>query len=293
MKALLLAARPKTLPAAVVPVWLGTALAYHLTAEWSVALMLATLGATICIQIATNLFNDAIDAHKGADTEQRLGPKRVTASGLVSAKTVFSWAGIFLGLACLCAIVLIMERGWVIIAIGVPSLYLSYGYTGGPVPLAYRGLGELFVFLFFGLVATLGTYFVQTGEWQAEAALLGAIVGWLSCFLIAINNLRDVDEDTSTGKRTLTVRLGASMYKRIMFMMGAHCTLSILALWYWLELQIGFEIGVIILAWVLLNAVLICKTPARLNKFLAMSGGLLVLYAIAFQLCVLLASGRL
>jgi len=83
------------------------------------------------------------------------------------------------------------------------------------------------------------------------------------------------------------------MYKRIMFMMGAHCTLSILALWYWLELQIGFEIGVIILAWVLLNAVLICKTPARLNKFLAMSGGLLVLYAVAFQLCVLLASGRL
>ena len=154
MKALLLAARPKTLPAAIVPVWLGSALAYHMQGEWSVSLMLATLGAAICIQIATNLFNDAIDAQKGSDTEARLGPVRVTASGMVSTKTVFTWAGIFLGLASLCAIVLILERGWPIIAIGIPSLYLSYGYTGGPVPLAYRALGELFVFLFFGLVAT-------------------------------------------------------------------------------------------------------------------------------------------
>jgi len=176
----------------------------------------------------------------------------------------------------------------VIIAIGIPSLYLSYGYTGGPVPLAYRGLGELFVFLFFGLIATMGTYFVQTGEWRAEAALLGAIVGWLSCFLIAINNLRDVEEDGSTGKRTLAVRMGASMYKRIMVMMGAHCTLAILALWYWLGLQIGFEITIIILAWVLLNAVLMCKDPAKLNKHLAFSGMLLILFAVAFQVCVLL-----
>ena len=293
MKALLLAARPKTLPAAIVPVWLGSALAYHMQGEWSVSLMLATLGAAICIQIATNLFNDAIDARKGADTEKRLGPVRVTASGMVSARTVFTWAGIFLALAALCALPLILERGWIIIAIGLPSLYLSYGYTGGAVPLAYRGLGEMFVFLFFGLIATAGSYFVQTGSWSPESLLLGAAAGWFSCFLIAINNLRDVEEDQSTGKRTLAVRLGASLYKRIMFIMGAHCSLSVLTLWYWLDLQIGPEIALLILAWALLNAVAMCKKPARLNLFLALAGVLLIVFALVFQLSVLLSAGQL
>jgi len=288
MKALVLASRPKTLPAAIVPVWLGTTLAYYLTGEWSVSLMVATLGAAICIQVATNFFNDAIDARKGADTKKRLGPQRVTASGILSQKTVFTWAAIFLGLACLCAIVLINARGWIIIAIGIPSLYLSYGYTGGPVPLAYRGLGEVFVFLFFGLIATMGTYFVQTGEWSTQSALLGAIIGWLSCFLIGINNIRDVDEDKSTGKNTLTVRFGATMYKRILVLMGGHCTLAILALWYWLELQVGLEIAVIILAWILVNLVLLNKNPAKLNKYLALTGMLLILFAVVFQLSVFL-----
>lgn len=288
MNALLLAARPKTLPAAIVPVWLGCALAYYLKSEWSPLLMLCTLLAAICIQIATNLFNDAIDAQKGSDTEKRLGPVRVTASGLVPQKTVFTWAGVFLALACLLSIFLIMERGWVIIAIGIPSLYLSYGYTGGKFPLAYLGLGELFVFLFFGLIATLGTYYVQTGEWSPQAALLGAIVGWLSCFLIAINNLRDVEEDSSTGKRTLAVRLGSSFYKRIMFMMGAHCSLAILGLWWWLGLQVGVEIFFLVLCWILLNMAIMCKDASKLNKHLAFSGMLLILFGALFQLCVLL-----
>jgi len=290
MKALLLASRPKTLPAAIVPVWLGTTLSYHLEGTWSLALMLSTLGAAICIQIATNFFNDAIDARKGADTQKRQGPQRVTASGLVSSKIVFTWAAIFLGLACLCAIALIIERGWIIIAIGIPSLYLSYGYTGGPLPLAYRGLGEVFVFLFFGLIATMGTYFIQTGEWRPEAALLGAIAGWLSCFLIGINNLRDEKEDKTTGKNTLTVRLGGAMYKRIFVLMGGHCTLAILGIWYWLKLQIGLEIIVIICGWILVNLVLLCKKPAQLNKYLAFSGILLVLFACMFQLAVILAA---
>ena len=240
--------------------------------------MACTLGAAICIQIATNLFNDAIDAQKGSDTEKRLGPKRVTASGLVPQKTVLTWAGIFLGLACLLSGFLIMERGWVIIAIGIPSLYLAYGYTGGKFPLAYLGLGEMFVFIFFGLIAVVGTYFVQTGEWSYEALLLGAIVGSLSCFLIATNNLRDVAEDTSTGKKTLTVRIGPSFYKRLMFMSGAHCSLAILGLWWWLDLKVGLEIAFIVLSWILLNAVIMCKDPSKLNKHLAFTGMLLVLF---------------
>ncbi len=282
MRAILLAARPKTLPAAIVPVWLGCCLAYQQKGEWSLSLMCCTLLSAICIQIATNLFNDAIDASKGADTANRLGPTRVTASGILTKQTVFKWAAFFLAIASIFALYLIYSRGWIILAIGIPSLYLSYGYTGGKFPLAYLGLGELFVFLFFGIIATMGTYYVQTEEWSPESALLGAIIGLLSCFLIAINNLRDVVEDTSTGKKTLCVRLGPSLYKRIMFMMAAHCSLAILGLWWWLSLPIGCEICFIIVNWILLNAVIMEKNTTKLNKYLALSGLSLLVFALMF-----------
>ena len=282
MNALLLAARPKTLPAAIVPVWLGCCLAFQQKGEWSPLLMSCTLLSAIFIQIATNLFNDAIDANKGADTIHRIGPRRVTATGLVSQKVVFRWAFIFLTLASLSALPLIYQRGWIVLAIGLPSLYLSYGYTGGKFPLAYLGLGEVFVFLFFGLIATMGTYYIQTSEWSAESALLGAIIGLLSCFLIAINNLRDAEEDESTRKKTLCVRLGPALYKRIMFMMAAHCSLAILGLWWWLDLPVGGEICFIVLNWILLNAVMMCKDLRKLNKYLALSGVSLILFGLLF-----------
>lgn len=206
---LLLATRPKTLPAAIVPVWVGCVLAGKLSGRFDLPLATATLLGAIFIQIATNLFNDAIDAAKGADTERRTGPRRVTASGLLSRRAVMAWAGVFLALAIACGVPLYRAAGWPILAIGAPSLYLAYGYTGGPLPLAYRGLGELFVVLFFGLVAVAGTVFVQTLEWRPEALLLGAQIGLLSAVLISINNLRDREEDAGTGKRTLAVRLGS------------------------------------------------------------------------------------
>lgn len=207
-KAIVLAMRPKTLPAAVVPVWVGCVLAWKLTGEWSGLLAGCTLLGAVAIQIATNFFNDAIDAAKGADTERRVGPQRVTASGLLSRRAVMLWAAVFLVLAGVCGVVLFQAVGWPIVAIGLPSLYLAYGYTGGPFPLAYRGMGELFVVLFFGVVAVSGTVFVQTLEWRVEALLLGLQVGLLSAVLISINNLRDRVEDASTGKRTLAVRWG-------------------------------------------------------------------------------------
>lgn len=207
-KAYLLAARPKTLPAAVCPVIAGSALAWRLSGSFSWLLLWATLLSTIAIQVATNYFNDAVDAAKGADTEARLGPKRATASGLISPRAMLT-AGAIAGLiAAALSAPLIVERGWPIVGIGVVSLFFSYGYTGGPWPLAYRGLGEVFVMLFFGFVAVTGTVFVQTGEWRAEALLLGAQIGALSTVLIAINNLRDIEEDTRSHKRTLAVRFG-------------------------------------------------------------------------------------
>jgi len=207
-KALLLAARPKTLPAAVCPVVAGSALAWRLTHQFSWLLAVCTLLSTICIQVATNYFNDAVDAAKGADTPARLGPVRATAAGLVSRRTMML-AGLGAVLAAaLFSIPLLHARGWPILAIGVVSLLFSYGYTGGPWPLAYRGLGEVFVLLFFGIVAVTGTVFVHSGAWPAEALLLGLQIGSLSTALIAINNLRDIEEDRRTGKRTLAVRIG-------------------------------------------------------------------------------------
>ncbi|NNE90685.1 MAG: 1,4-dihydroxy-2-naphthoate octaprenyltransferase [Verrucomicrobiales bacterium] len=207
----LLAARPKTLPAAVVPVWVGNLPALlDGDEQFSWLLLAATLLSCLCIQIATNLFNDAIDFKKGADTENRLGPVRVTATGLLSQKQVMLAAGAFCLLAAFIAIPLVQARGWGVVAIGVVSLLLAYGYTGGPVPLAYKGLGEIFVILFFGLVAVIGSFWVQTGIWPApQAVVIFAVqTGLLSAAMIAINNLRDTDEDRQTGKRTLAVRFG-------------------------------------------------------------------------------------
>lgn len=208
LQALVLASRPKTLPAAAAPVVLGCALAWHLTGQIHGWLAVCTLASTLAIQIATNYFNDAVDARKGADTAQRLGPVRVTAAGLLTPRRMLGAGVVMLAIAIAFSLPMVWERGWPVVAIGLVSLFFTYGYTGGPVPLAYRGLGELFVVLFFGWVAVAGTVFVQTGQWREESILLGTQVGLLSTVLIAINNLRDLAEDRLSGKRTLAVRWG-------------------------------------------------------------------------------------
>jgi len=222
VRALLIASRPKTLPAAAVPVWLGCALAWGLSGAFSLVLAVCTLAAALCIQVATNFFNDAIDFRKGADTAERIGPTRASASGLLPPRLVLGLGGVALGLAGLFAWPLISVRGWPILAIGLPSLYFSFGYTGGPLPLAYRGLGEGFVLVFFGLVAVAGTVFVQIGAWPWEALLLGMQVGCFSTALIAINNLRDIRDDRRAGKRTLAVRFGEGWARR-------ECAIFVLA----------------------------------------------------------------
>jgi len=287
-KSCLLASRPKTLPAAIVPVWAGCVLAWKLSGSFNLLLALCTLGGAVAIQIATNFFNDAIDARKGADTERRLGPTRVTASGMMQPQTVMRLAAGFLGIATLCGVVLYQARGWPIIAIGIPSLFLAYGYTGGPFPLAYRGMGELFVIAFFGLVAVTGTVFIQTGEWPREALLLGLQIGLLSSILISINNLRDREEDATTGKHTLAVRFGPKVAVAVI----------------WLEVKIAVFIG---LCWIAfgLPALSIAGAPVFLiglriiwgvltfppgpafNRLLALGGVQLILFAAAFHLAAL------
>jgi 1,4-dihydroxy-2-naphthoate octaprenyltransferase len=290
LKACFLAARPKTLPAAIVPVWAGCVLAWKLTGKFDLILALCTLGGAVAIQIATNFFNDAIDSNKGADTDRRLGPTRVTASGMLKSQTVLQVATSFLVIAVFCGIVLFRVRGWPIVSIGIPSLFLAYGYTGGPFPLAYRGMGELFVILFFGLVAVAGTVFIQTGDWPSEAVLLGLQIGLLSAILISINNLRDREEDESTGKHTLAVRFGPKFAVAII----------------WLEVKLAVFLG---LVWIAFDqpTLAIAGTPVFLiglriiwgvltfppgpafNRLLALGGVQLILFAALFQIAAVLA----
>lgn len=284
IKSWVLAARPKTLPAAVVPVWVGCVLAWKLTGQFNGWLAFFTLAGAICIQIATNFFNDAIDARKGADTEKRLGPTRVTSSGLMSTRAVMGWAAVFVLLAAACGVPLILERGWIMLAIGVPSLFLAYGYTGGPWPLAYRGLGELFVVLFFGFVAVMGTVFVQTGTWPREAILLGGQIGLLSAVLISINNLRDREEDSTTGKRTLAVRFGRNIALGVIWLeikVAAFAGLGWIAFAH--PQWIAASAPVFLLGLRILWGLFTTEPGPGYNKLLAMGGVQLILFAAAFH----------
>ncbi len=284
MKPWILAARPKTLLAGVVPVWLGAVLAGHFIGSFSWGLGALTLASCLCIQIATNLFNDVIDFDKGADTEKRKGAKRVTQSGLISPRVVWAGAWVFLGLACVFAVPLILTRGWPILAIGVPSLYFAFGYTGGPLPLAYRGLGELFVVLFFGVVAVLGSYFVQTGEWSWQPVVAGLQVGMLSTVLIAVNNLRDIDEDRAAGKRTLAVRFG-KRFARVEI--AILCFLPLLMGTHWMhhsELTTYLPMLTGILGFVIAKNVAETEPSPAYNKFLGLAALQLLVFAVLFTI---------
>ncbi len=204
----LVAFRPKTLTAALVPILVATALVASQTqnVQWWISGM--ALLASLCIQIGTNLVNDAADFKKGADTIDRLGPQRVTQAGLFSARRVLIVAAGFFVLAAICGIPLVAKGGAVIVVVGLLSILMGYAYTAGPFPLAYLGLGDLFVILFFGFVAVGGMAFLHQGRLSSADLVLGFQIGLLCAALIAINNLRDIDGDTKADKKTLPVRFG-------------------------------------------------------------------------------------
>jgi 1,4-dihydroxy-2-naphthoate octaprenyltransferase len=206
-RAWVLAARPKTLTAAAAPVLAGTGLAaHHGVLAWMPALA-ALLGALL-IQIGTNLANDYYDFLRGGDTEERVGPVRVTQAGILPPEAVKRGTVAVLAAAMLVGVYLVAVAGWPIVLIGLTSIACAVLYTGGPYPLAYHGLGDVFVFVFFGLIAVGGTYFVQGLEWPPDAWLAGAGLGALNTAILVVNNLRDIETDAKAGKRTLAVRLG-------------------------------------------------------------------------------------
>jgi 1,4-dihydroxy-2-naphthoate octaprenyltransferase len=207
LQAWILAARPKTLTAAVAPVLVGTGLAAHDDALAILPALAALVGAVL-IQIATNLANDYYDFVRGGDTAERIGPVRVTQAGLIAPASVRSAMLVVLASAFVPGAYLVSVAGWPIVVIGLVSLACAVLYTGGPFPLAYHGLGDVFVFIFFGLVAVGGTYYVQALDWSGGALLAGAGLGALSTALLVVNNLRDIRTDAAAAKRTLAVRIG-------------------------------------------------------------------------------------
>jgi len=203
----ILAARLRTLTAAVAPVLVGTACALYLDGFRAVPALAALVGA-VFIQIGTNFANDVFDAEKGADTPDRLGPTRAVATGLLTPGQMKMGMAVAFGLATAAGLVLVAVAGWPVVAIGVASIASGIAYTGGPYPLGYHGLGDLFVFLFFGLVAVVGTTWVQTGTLPAIAWLAALPVGALATGILVVNNVRDRETDLRAGKGTLAVRLG-------------------------------------------------------------------------------------
>jgi 1,4-dihydroxy-2-naphthoate octaprenyltransferase len=226
----LLAARPPTLTAAAAPVVVGTAVALR-DRVFEPAPAIAALVAALSLQVAANLANDLADFRRGADTGERLGPPRVTQQGLLSERQVFVGATVSFSFAALVGLYLIAVGGWPVIAIGVASILAAITYTGGPWPFGYHGLGELFVFIFFGVVAVTGTYFVQAGHVSDAAVAASVPVGLTVTAILVVNNVRDIETDRAAGKNTLAVYLGrrAARYQYLVTVAGAY--VAVIALW--------------------------------------------------------------
>jgi 1,4-dihydroxy-2-naphthoate octaprenyltransferase len=201
------AARPRTLAAAVVPVLIGSALA-RAHGAFDAAAAGICLAFALLVQIGTNFANDYFDFVKGADTPQRAGPRRAVAAGLIAPGAMLRATAAVLAVAFFVGLLLVEKRGWVLLPVGVVSIMCALAYTGGPWPLAYVGLGDVFVFIFFGLVAVGATFFVQAGYLAPEALTCGAAVGLLAANILVANNYRDMETDAQANKRTLVVRFG-------------------------------------------------------------------------------------
>lgn len=284
----ILAARPKTLPAAAAPVVVGSAAAFHDGAFNFFPALAALLGALL-LQIGANIANDYFDFFKGADTSQRLGPLRVTQAGLLKPSQVWTGMWVVFGTAALLGIYLTYEAGWPVVAIGLASIAAAILYTGGPFPIGYNGLGEVFVFIFFGLAATVGTYFVQAKTVTSLAWWSALPPGFLIVAILIVNNLRDIRTDTAAGKRTMATRLGerGTKIEFFTFVSFAYLVPPVIILlrlaspWImlsWLSLVLLPRLG---------NMVLNVKGKP-LNQALAETGRLALVFGILFGLGLVL-----
>jgi 1,4-dihydroxy-2-naphthoate octaprenyltransferase len=284
-----LAIRPKTLPAAAASVIAGVALAWR-DGRFSFGPAVAALAVALLLQIGSNFANDVYDDERGADTADRLGPVRVTQSGLLSRSQVKRGLAFVLALALAIGIYLVFVRGAMVIVIGVAAIIASVAYTGGPYPLGYHGLGEVFVFLFFGLAAVVGTYWLQTGTTTALVWLLATAVGAIITAIIVVNDLRDIDQDRAANKRTVSVRIGVRAtkveYGVLMALPYALLTalvvvraLPVASLHVWLSLALGERV----------SRRGLTQSGLRLNDSLAQSGKTALVFSLLFAVGVIIA----
>jgi len=284
------ATRPRTLPAAVSPVLVGTALAAR-EGGARIGPAVACLGFALLVQVGTNFANDYYDFLKGADTEERVGPRRAVASGLIAPAVMRrAMIGVFAA-AFLVGLTLLGQGGWPLLIIGVASILCGVAYTGGPYPLAYHGWGDVFVFIFFGLVAVGATCFVQMGRLPLEAWLAGAGIGALATNILVANNYRDVETDAKAGKRTLLVRWGRG-YGRVQFA-AAHLiaaavpaglaglgALSVVA-------GLGLGLASLVMGFMQVREQARAVTPQACITLLGHTGRWLAIYGLALAGCLL------
>lgn len=286
MKIWLSATRPKTLWAAGAPVIIGAAIAYDAGVFHGLSVVACLLGAML-IQIGTNYANDYFDFIKGTDTEERIGPTRATAAGLVSPGAMRAAMIIVFALTLLPGAYIIYRGGWPFVFIGVVSIACGILYTGGPYPLGYIGLGDVFVLVFFGPVAVGGTYYLQAHELSEIAIIAGLCPGFISVALLTVNNLRDVEGDTKAGKRTLAVRFGKSFAKHEYLVSILIACVGVPMYFYATEekvLLMGVAIIGSALAAPAVRTVYTYKDPAVLNKVLARTGMLLLVFSVLFAI---------
>ncbi|CAG0936092.1 1,4-dihydroxy-2-naphthoate octaprenyltransferase [Thermoflexales bacterium] len=284
-----LAARPRTLPAAIVPVLVGSAIAIR-NGQFQLLPFLAAFLASLLIQIGTNYANDLFDHLKGAD-HQRQGPTRAVQSGLVTPSQMRNAVILVFGVAALLGLSLIYVGGWPIAVIGALSILAGIAYTGGPYPLAYHGLGDLFAFLFFGVIAVTGTAYIFTHEFTGLALIASLPVALLVTAIIVVNNLRDIPTDTAVGKRTFAVMLGdrRTRYEYTLCLLGAYLfPIGLAALagsigWWWLPFL------TLPLAFQLVRTVLHGQAGPALNKTLGQTAQLHLWFGIALSLSILLS----
>ena len=280
----ILAIRPRTLFVGATPVLVGAAIARR-SGTFAPLPALAALVGALLLQIGSNLANDVFDYEKGADTEERLGPVRVTQAGLLSPSAMKRGMAVVFGLALLVGVYLTWVAGWPIVVIGLLSIAAAIAYTGGPYPLGYNGLGDVFVFLFFGLVAVMGTAWVSSGEVSVQAAYAGAAVGALATNVLVVNNVRDAEQDVKAGKRTLVVRFGRS------FGIAEYAACLLLAYVVPLGFVLaGFASALTLLPWATLPLALKLLSRVRrekgaaLNLVLANTAKLVFLHGLLFAL---------
>jgi 1,4-dihydroxy-2-naphthoate octaprenyltransferase len=286
MRIWLMAARPRTLPAAIAPVIVGTALAVDRDVFHPFAFVAALLG-SILIQVGTNLANDYSDARRGADTDDRLGPVRVTAGGLAPPRQVLMATYATFGLAVLCGVYLVTVAGPELLLVGVASILAGVTYTGGPKPYGYEGLGEVFVFLFFGVVAVVGSYYVQIQRLPWEAFVLSVPVGLLAAAILVVNNVRDLETDRRAGKRTLAVRLGRERTRVLYAGMVAAAFLTALVPWVAGSLSVW-----LLLTWLALPlGIPVVQTVRERTDGPSLNGALARTGMLQLAFCLLLAAG--